>query len=114
MSTQLLKFDPHECVVIPSSPFPRYARALTHDTSTPTDNRPRQPHLSYSEIFSRMVDGNLHRTSREFLPEARRALATVLTLVLPKGCLIRTAQVGFARGFRTVTYDGGYFCRGRE
>lgn len=42
-----------------------------------------------------MVDGNLHRTSREFLPEARRTLATMLTFLLPKGCLIRTAQVGF-------------------
>lgn len=41
-----------------------------------------------------MVDANLHRTSREFVPEARRTLATVLTFLLPKGCLIRTAQVG--------------------
>ncbi|CAN0224841.1 unnamed protein product, partial [Laminaria digitata] len=52
-----------------------------------------QPHLSYREIFTTMVDGNLHRTSREFLPEARRTLATMLTFLLPKGCLIRTAQI---------------------
>lgn len=40
-----------------------------------------------------MVDANLHRTPREFVPEARRTLATILTFLLPKGCLIRTAQV---------------------
>lgn len=52
-----------------------------------------QPNLSYREIFTNMVDANLHRTPREFVPEARRTLATVLTFLLPKGCLIRTAQV---------------------
>lgn len=55
-----------------------------------------QPHLSYREIVTTMVDANLHRTPREFVPEARRTLATVLTFLLPKGCLIRTAQVGLS------------------
>lgn len=49
-----------------------------------------------------MVDANLHRTPREFVPEARRTLATVLTFLLPKGCLIRTAQVGLLVCFRPV------------
>lgn len=52
-----------------------------------------QPELSYREIFTAMVDANVSRTPREWLPGARRAVATVLTVVLPKGCLIRTAQV---------------------
>lgn len=64
---------------------------------SPLDNV--QPHLSYREIMTTMVDANLHRTSREFLPEARRTLASMLTFLLPKGCLIRTAQVCFSRRF---------------
>lgn len=56
-----------------------------------------QPHLSYREILTTMVDANLHRTPREFVPEARRTLATILTFLLPKGCLIRTAQVTRSR-----------------
>ncbi len=40
-----------------------------------------------------MVEQNLHRTSRDMLPGARRLAATLLTVVAPKGCLIRTLQV---------------------
>eukprot|EP00904_Undaria_pinnatifida_P001603 jgi/Undpi1/11443/HiC_scaffold_30.g13740.m1 len=67
-----------------------YLSHIPHNVST---LKLLQPHLSYREIFTTMVDGNLHRTSREFLPEARRTLATMLTFLLPKGCLIRTAQI---------------------
>ncbi|CAM9102663.1 unnamed protein product [Ascophyllum nodosum] len=52
-----------------------------------------QPHRSYQEIVRNMVDANLHRVSKDFRPNARRSLAAALTLVLPKGFLIRTAQI---------------------
>ncbi|CAN0151528.1 unnamed protein product, partial [Hapterophycus canaliculatus] len=71
-----------------------YLSHIPHNVST---LKLLQPHLSYGEIFTAMVDGNVHRTPREFVPEARRSLATVLTFLLPKGCLIRTAQVSFDR-----------------
>lgn len=67
-----------------------YLSHIPHNVST---LKLLQPHLTYGEIFTAMVDGNLHRTSREFLPEARRTMATMLTFLMPKGCLIRTAQI---------------------
>ncbi|CAM9691753.1 unnamed protein product [Ectocarpus fasciculatus] len=67
-----------------------YLSHIPHNVST---LKLLQPHLGYREIFTTMVDANLHRTPREFVPEARRTLATVLTFLLPKGCLIRTAQI---------------------
>ncbi|CAM9413534.1 unnamed protein product [Scytosiphon promiscuus] len=67
-----------------------YLSHIPHNVST---LKLLQPHLSYGEIFTAMVDGNIHRTPREFVPEARRSLATMLTFLLPKGCLIRTAQI---------------------
>ena len=81
------QFPPSLPRVIPSFPPIRSANAL------PERAVGAQPHLTYREILTTMVDANLHRTPREFVPEARRTLATILTFLLPKGCLIRTAQV---------------------
>ncbi|CAM9114610.1 unnamed protein product [Sphacelaria rigidula] len=67
-----------------------YLSHIPHNVST---LKLLQPELSYREIFTAMVDANVSRTPREWLPGARRAVATVLTVVLPKGCLIRTAQI---------------------
>lgn len=51
------------------------------------------PHLSYRQIWSDMVDQNLRRTPKEWVPGARRVMAGLLTVFLPRGCLIRTTQI---------------------
>jgi len=52
-----------------------------------------KPNLPYPHIIRDMVDENIARTPKDWLPGARRAFASLLTVFLPKGCLIRTAQI---------------------
>ncbi|CAM9522540.1 unnamed protein product [Discosporangium mesarthrocarpum] len=67
-----------------------YLSHIPHNVST---LKLLQPNLSYRSIMSKMIDDNLPRTPKVWLPEVRRMWATMLTYVFPKGCLIRTAQI---------------------
>ncbi|KAG5184158.1 hypothetical protein JKP88DRAFT_269771 [Tribonema minus] len=67
-----------------------YLSHMPHAVST---LRMLKPHLPYSEILRNMVDENVPRTPRAWLPGARRLGAALLTVFMPKGCLIRTAQI---------------------
>ncbi|CAM9244678.1 unnamed protein product [Phaeothamnion confervicola] len=52
-----------------------------------------QPHRSYLDIVGEMVESNVKRTPKDWVPGARRLGASLLTFLLPRGCLIRTAQI---------------------